>query len=62
MKKEDFIKGMTLLSVAYNKYFEEDEISIWYQMLGDNTEEEFSRAIQKLTQRFYDRTYCWYAL
>ena len=48
MKKEDFIKGMTLLSVAYNKYFEEDEISIWYQMLGDNTEEEFSRAIQKL--------------
>ena len=48
MTKENFIKGMTLLSVAYNKDFKEDEISIWYQMLGDNTEEEFSRAIQEL--------------
>ena len=48
MKKEDFIKGMTLLGVAYNKSFTEEEISIWYQMLGNNTEEDFSRAIQDL--------------
>lgn len=48
MTKENFIKGMTLLGVSYNKDFTEDEISVWYQMLGDNTEEEFSRAIQEL--------------
>lgn len=48
MKKEEFIKGMTLLGVAYNKGFTEEEISIWYQMLGDNTEEDFSKAVQDL--------------
>ena len=48
MKKEEFIKGMALLGVAYNKEFKEDEISVWYQMLGHYTEEEFSRAVQEL--------------
>ena len=48
MKKEEFIKGMALLGVAYNKEFKEDEISVWYQMLGNYTEEEFSRAVQEL--------------
>lgn len=48
MNKEDFIKGMALLGVAYNKEFKEEQVSVWYQMLGGYTEEEFSRAVQEL--------------
>ena len=48
MNKEEFIKGMSLLSIAYNKNFTKEELEVWYQMLGKNSKREFSIAIQRL--------------
>lgn len=50
MNKEDFIKCMKLLGTAYNKEFDKQQIEVWYQMLGEYTVEDFSRAIQELVK------------
>lgn len=48
MSREEFVKGMTLLGVAYNKEFNEEQIGVWYQLLKEYSEEEFSRAVLEL--------------
>lgn len=48
MNKQDFLEGMTILGVAYNKEFTEEQISVWYQMLGGYTKQEFKNAIQEI--------------
>lgn len=48
MDKQTFVKGMTFLGIAYNKEFTEEEIQVWYSLLKDYTEEEFSTAVQEL--------------
>lgn len=48
MTKEDFIKCIKMLSIAYNKDFTEEQVEVWYSMLGEYTIEEFSKAIQDL--------------
>ncbi len=48
MTKEDFIKCIKLLTIAYNTGFTEEQTEVWYQMLGHNTVEDLSRAIQDL--------------
>ena len=30
MSKEDFLKGLKFLGLAYNKNFDEQETSVWY--------------------------------
>ena len=48
MKKEDFLKGMTMMGIAYNKEYNQKELEVWYSMLGDYKVEDFSNAIQTL--------------
>ena len=48
MTKEDFIKCIKLLTNAYNREFTEEQVEVWYQMLGEYSVEQFSRAIQDL--------------
>lgn len=48
MSKEDFIKGIKILSLAYNKDFTEEQVEVWYQMLGGYTLKEFKEAIQEV--------------
>lgn len=48
MNKQEFLEGMTFLGIAYNKGFTQQEIEVWYQMLGQYTKEEFSNATQEL--------------
>lgn len=48
MTKQDFLEGMTILGVAYDKEFTEEQVSVWYQMLGNYTKQEFKSAIQEL--------------
>lgn len=48
MTKQDFLEGMTILGVAYDKEFTEEQVSVWYQMLGNYTKKEFKSAIQEL--------------
>lgn len=55
MSKEDFIKGMKLLGLAYSKEITEEMVEVWYSMLGRYTTEEFSQAIQELikTEKYF---------
>ena len=48
MTKQDFLEGITILGVAYDKEFTEEQVSVWYQMLGNYTKQEFKSAIQEL--------------
>ena len=48
MTKQDFLEGMTILGIAYDKEFTEEQVSVWYQMLGNYTKQEFKSAIQEL--------------
>ena len=48
MNKQDFLEGITILGVAYDKEFTEEQVSVWYQMLGNYTKQEFKSAIQEL--------------
>lgn len=54
MTKEDFAKGMKLLSLAYTKEVSQEQIEVWYSILGNYTAEEFSQAVQDLikTERY----------
>lgn len=54
MTKEDFLKGIKLLTIAYNKEFTEEQIEVWYSILGEYKVDEFSKAIQELikTEKF----------
>lgn len=51
MNKEDFLQCMKLLGTAYNKEFDEEQVEVWYSMLGHYTVEELSRAIQDLIKK-----------
>lgn len=55
MTKEDFLKGMTILTSAYAKDFTQEQMEVWYSMLGKYTSEEFSSAIQELikTEKYF---------
>lgn len=48
MSKEDFLKGMKILGTAYGKEFDEEQVEVWYEMLGGYSIEEFSVAIKEL--------------
>lgn len=48
MTKEDFLEGITLLGVAYDKEFTKEQIEVWYSMLGGYTKEQLRNAIKEL--------------
>ena len=48
MSKEDFLEGITLLGVAYDKEFTKEQIEVWYSMLGGYTKEQLRDAIKEL--------------
>lgn len=50
MTKEDFIKGIKFLELSYGKDFTEEQVEVWYQMLGEYSVEEFSKATQDLVK------------
>lgn len=54
MNKEQFLRGMTFLGTAYKQEFTEEEIEVWYTLLKEFTEEDFTNAIKSLikTEKF----------
>ena len=48
MTKEEFLEGITLLGVAYDKEFTKEQIEVWYSMLGGYSKEELRNAIKEL--------------
>ena len=50
MNKKEFLEGMTFLGIAYNKEFNQQEIEVWYEMLGKYSSEEFRNAIKNIVK------------
>ena len=48
MKKEDFIKALKVLSIAYNKEFDQEQAEIWYSFFANTNYEEFRTAVKNL--------------
>ena len=46
MTKEEFLEGITLLGLAYDKEFTKQQIEVWYSMLGWYTKEQLRDAIK----------------
>ena len=48
MSKEDFLRGLKFLGLAYNKNFDEQETSVWYSFFNDVKYDDFRNAIKRL--------------
>ena len=48
MSKEDFLRGLKFLGLAYNKNFDEQETSVWYSFFKDVKYDDFKNAIKRL--------------
>lgn len=48
MRKEDFLKGITFLTIAYNKEFTQEQISVWYDFFKNDDYEVFRQAVKRI--------------
>ena len=48
MNKEQFIKGLKYLGIAYNKEFNEEQASVWYDFFRDTDYESFRQAVKRI--------------
>ena len=48
MTKEEFLEGITLLGVAYDKEFTQEQVEVWYSMLHGYTKNQLRKAIKEL--------------
>ena len=48
MDKEQFLKGMTFLTIAYNKEFTQEQISVWYDFFKNDNYEVFRQAVKRI--------------
>lgn len=48
MTKEEFIKGLKFLGLAYNKEFTNEQASVWYDFFKDETYDDFRQAIKRV--------------
>lgn len=48
MNKDEFLKGMAILTAVYDKEFTKEQIEVWYSVLGQYSVDEFSEAISEL--------------
>ena len=48
MTKENFLKGITYLGIAYNKSFDEQQVSVWYDFFKDTDYEVFRQAVKRI--------------
>ncbi len=51
MKKEDFIKGMTYLGMAFNKEYNKATIEMWYTFFEEVDYEIFRKAVKLAVER-----------
>ena len=48
MNKEQFIKGLKYLGIAYNKEFNEEQATVWYDFFKDVDFEVFRQAVKRI--------------
>lgn len=48
MNKEQFIKGLKYLGIAYNKEFTEEQATVWYDFFKNETYDNFRNAVKRI--------------
>lgn len=48
MDREQFIKGLKYLGIAYNKEFTEEQATVWYDFFKDETFDDFRNAVKRI--------------
>lgn len=48
MNKEQFVKGITFLTIAYNKEFTKEQIGVWYEFFKDTDYDTFRKAVKRI--------------
>ena len=48
MNKEQFIKGLKYLGIAYNKEFTEEQATVWYDFFKNETYDNFRDAVKRI--------------
>lgn len=48
MNKEQFVKGLKYLGVAYNKEFTEEQATVWFDFFKDTDYEVFRQAVKRI--------------
>lgn len=48
MRKEEFIKGLKFLGLAYNKEFDEQQAMVWYDFFKETDYEDFRNAVKRI--------------
>lgn len=48
MTKEEFIKGLKFLGIAYNKEFNEEQATVWYEFFKNEDYEVFRTAVKRV--------------
>lgn len=48
MDREQFIKGLKYLGIAYNKEFTEDQATVWYDFFKDENFDDFRNAVKRI--------------
>ena len=48
MNKEQFIKGLKYLGIAYNKEFTEEQATVWYEFFKDTDYEVFRQGVKRI--------------
>ena len=48
MGREEFVKAMTFLGLAYNKEFDQNTVAVWYTFFQKDSFEDFKQAITRL--------------
>lgn len=51
MNREQFIKGLKYLSLAYNKEFDEEQATVWYDFFKDVDFEIFRQAVKRIVPK-----------
>jgi hypothetical protein len=51
MTKEEFVKAMTYLGIAYNKEFDEKQLSVWYDFFKKENYQDFKNAIKRIASK-----------
>lgn len=48
MNKEQFVKGLKYLGIAYNKEFDEEQATVWYDFFKDVEYDTFRQAVKRI--------------
>lgn len=50
MTPQEFAKNMTIMGIAYNKEFTQEQVEIWYKFFKDTDDRDFRKAVSRLIE------------